>query len=129
MAKTVRLAMRAVMVMVAIVGVAALSADAQNSSQAQGQSPAAKQEVFCEGLSAGQLCPTGSSAVLRLDGAKKERWLAATRKYNQAVDAATKAFLADAKATLSPQEYASVEKWFDKNLNVLMNQQLFSGTR
>jgi len=127
MAKIVRLAMWVVMVTVAIVGVTALSADAQNSSQ--GQSSAAKQEVFCEGLSAGQLCPTGSSAVLRLDGAKKERWLAATKKYNQAVDAATKAFLADAKATLSPQDYASVEKWFDKNLNVLMNQQLFSGTR
>lgn len=112
-----------------VFGVALLSAEAQSSNPASSQSSTAKQEVFCEGMSAGQLCPTGSSAVLRLEGAKKERWLAATKKYNDAVDAATKTFLADAKTTLSPQEYASVEKWFDKNLNVLMNQQLLSPTR
>lgn len=115
-------------VIAAVMGIALLSAEAQNSSPTQSPS-AAKQEVFCEGLSAGQLCPTGSSAVLRLEGAKKERWLAATKKYNDAVDVATKTFLAEAKATLSPQEYASVEKWFDKNLNVLMNERLLSGTR
>lgn len=115
------------LVFVGVLYVGLLSAKAQDTKPTQTQ--AAKPEVFCEGMSAGQLCPTGSSAVLKLEGAKKERWLAATNKYNQAVDAATKAFLADAKATLTPQEYASVEKWFDKNLNVLMNQQLLAGTR
>lgn len=111
-----------------VLGIALLSVGGQNGASAQTQG-AVRQEVFCEGMSAGQLCPTGSSAVLRLEGAKKERWLAATKKYNDAVDAATKTFLAEAKTTLSPQEYASVEKWFDKNLNVLMNEGLLSSTR
>lgn len=127
MTKTVRTTIW--LVVVGIAAVAAASADAQSSTAAQNQNATARQEVFCEGMSAGQLCPTGSGAVLRLEGAKKERWLAAANKYNQAVDAATKAFLADAKTTLSPQEFAQVEKWFDKNLNVLMNQQLLSGAR
>ena len=95
---------------------------AQHSQQAQHQEP--ELEVFCSGLSAGQLCLHGSPNVLKLDGTKKERWVEAGRQYNKAVDTATKQLLAQAKTILSPEEYASVEKWFDKGLNVLLNQQL-----
>jgi hypothetical protein len=62
--------------------------------------------------------------VLKLVGTKKDRWIEAGRQYNKAVDTATKQLLAQAKTILSPEEYASVEKWFDKSLNMLLNQQL-----
>jgi hypothetical protein len=83
-----------------------------------------KREVFCEGLSAGQLCLSGTPSELKLDGTKKERWVEAGRQYNKSVDAATKQLLAQAKTILSPEEYARVEKWFDKGLNVVLNQVL-----
>ncbi len=83
-----------------------------------------KREVFCEGLSAGQLCLSGTPSELKLDGTKKERWVEAGRQYNKNVDAATKQLLAQAKTILSPEEYARVEKWFDKGLNVVLNQVL-----
>lgn len=60
--------------------------------------------------------------VLKLDGEKRQQWTGAARRYNQAVSAATKQLLADAKTTLSPEEFAKVERWFDKNLNLLLNQ-------
>lgn len=118
-----------VLVVGALVGAGVLSAQgqtrehqAQRNQQAQHNEP--EREVFCAGLSAGQLCLHGSPNVLKLDGAKKERWIEAGRQYNKSVDAATKQLLAQAKTILSPEEYASVEKWFDKGLNVLLNQQL-----
>lgn len=115
--------------MAAMIGAGVLAAQsqsrehqAQHNQQAKHQEP--ELEVFCSGLSAGQLCLHGSPNVLKLDDAKKERWTVAGRQYNKAVDTATKQFLADAKTFLSPEEYASVEKWFDKGLNAVLNQQL-----
>lgn len=117
------------LVVAALVGAGVLAAQsqtrehqAQHNQQAQHQEP--ELEVFCSGLSAGQLCLHGSLNVLKLDGTKKERWIQVGRQYNKAVDTATKQLLAQAKTILSPEEYASVEKWFDKGLNVLLNQQL-----
>src|SRR5712692_7641350 len=95
---------------------------AQHNRQAHHQEP--ELEVFCSGLSAGQLCLHGSPNVLKLDGAKKERWVEAGRQYNKSVDVATKQLLAQAKTILSPEEYASVEKWFNKGLNEVLNQVL-----
>lgn len=83
-----------------------------------------KREVFCEGLSAGQLCLSATPRELKLEGAKREQWVQAAREYNKSVDAATKQLLARSKTVLSPEEYARVEAWFDKGLNVVLNQVL-----
>jgi hypothetical protein len=95
---------------------------AQHKPQAQHQEP--EREIFCSHLSAGQLCLGGTPNVLKLDGAAKQRWTDAARRYNQAVDAATKQLLADAKTTLTPEQYATLQKWFDKGVNELLNQLL-----
>lgn len=101
-----------VLLLAALIGAGALVA----------QTP--KREVFCEGLSAGQLCLSATPRELKLDGAKKGQWVEAARQYNKSVDAATKQLLAQAKTILSAEEYARVEKWFDKGLNVVLNQVL-----
>lgn len=77
-------------------------------------------------MSTGQLCTPGTAAILRLEGAKRERWSAIARKYNQGVAAATKPFLEEAKATLSPQEFATVEKWFAHSVNEQLNAQVIA---
>lgn len=94
----------------------------------QHKESSAKQEIFCEGLSAGQLCLHGTVDVLKLDAAKQASWREAGQRYNKAVDAATKQFLADAKPILSPQDFVKVEKWFDKSVNGYINQQLLAST-
>lgn len=104
----------------ALVGASVL-AQSQQHSQQQARHQEPEREVFCSHLSAGQLCLGGTPSVLRLDDTKKERWLAAAREYNKSVDASTKQLLAQVKTILSPQEYATVEKWFDKGLNEVLN--------
>ena len=91
------------------------------SKEHQGQA-----EIFCLAKSAGQLCNHGSAEVLKLDTAKTARWNEAASQYNKAVDAATKQLLQEAKAMLSPEEFAKVEKWFDKSLNAQLNRQLLA---
>lgn len=87
--------------------------------------PAKKtQQIYCEGKSAGQLCGEGTVAALQLSGAKKAAWEQAVRRYNSAVEAATRQVLRDAEATLSPQELAVVKQWFAKGVNTRINQQL-----
>jgi hypothetical protein len=112
----------------ALIGAGILRAHSQTAGhQAQHQQPGHQEperEVFCSGLSAGQLCLHGTPNVLKLDGAKKDQWIQAARGYNKGVDASTKHLLAQAKKILSPEEYASVEKWFDKGLNPVLNQVL-----
>ncbi|MBI4657583.1 MAG: heavy-metal-associated domain-containing protein [Verrucomicrobia bacterium] len=91
--------------------------------------PAKKsQQIFCEGLSAGQLCGHGTVDALKLSGDKKVAWSDATKRYNMAVEAATKQLLKEAKETLSPEESAVVEKWFAKGVNAQINQQLAKET-
>jgi hypothetical protein len=77
-------------------------------------------------MSTGQLCTPGTAAILKLEGAKRDRWSAIARTYNQGVAAATKQFLADAKATLAPQEFAIVEKWFTPEVNEQLNRQVIA---
>lgn len=101
-----------VLVLAALVGAGVLAA----------QTP--KREVFCEGLSAGQLCLSAAPRELKLEGTKREQWVAAAREYNKTVDAATKQLLAQSKTILAPEEYAAVQKWFDEGLNVVLNQVL-----
>lgn len=96
---------------------------------AQGQAPKQQAEqkapeVFCDGLSTGQLCLSNAPKVLKLDDAQKQRWTEAARQYNKAVDAATKQFLEQSKPVLSPGQFASMQKWFDTGLNPVLNQVL-----
>src|SRR5262249_3067942 len=86
-------------------------------------------EVFCMSKSAGQLCMQGSADILKLDGAKRQRWNKAVRRYNETVDAATKQLLDEARELLSPEEYAKAEKWFDKSVNTQFNQALGANRR
>lgn len=107
-----------VLALAALVGTGALAAQAQT----QAQTP--KREVFCEGLSAGQVCIGGAARELKLEGAKLEQWRQVAREYNKSVDAATKQLLAQSKTMLTADEYAKVERWFDKGLNEVLNQVL-----
>ena len=96
---------------------------------AQGQAPKPQveqkaPEVFCDGLSPGQLCLSNAPKILKLDDAQKQRWTEAARQYNKAVDAATKQFLEQSKPILSPGQFASMQKWFDAGLNPVLNQVL-----
>ena len=93
---------------------------APSKQQAQPKEP--ELEVFCSGLSTGQLCLQAAPNVLRLNDAQKQRWTEAARQYNKAVDTATKQFLEQSKPILSPEQFASVQKWFDKGLNPVLNQ-------
>jgi hypothetical protein len=83
---------------------------------AQGQAPQQQAEqkapeVFCDGLSTGQLCLSNAPKVLKLDDAQEQRWTEAARQYNKAVDVTTKQFLEQSKPILSPwavREHAEV---------------------
>src|SRR5438128_2057028 len=74
-------------------------------------------EIFCPTMKTGQLCSHGTTEALQLSGAKADQWLAAVRKYNRAVDLATKQLQADAKTVLTPQQVAEVQRWFALGLN------------
>jgi len=96
---------------------------------AQGQAPKQQAEqkapeVFCDGLSTGQLCLSNAPKVLKLDDAQKQRWTDAARQYNKAVDAATRQFLEQSKPVLSPGQFTTMQKWFDMGLNPVLNQVL-----
>lgn len=96
-------------------------------AQGQAPRPQAEQkapEVFCDGLTTGQLCLSNAPTVLKLDEAQKKRWTEAARQYNKAVDAATKQFLEQSRPILSPGQFASMQKWFEAGLNPVLNQVL-----
>ncbi len=96
---------------------------------AQGQvtKPQAEQktpEVFCDGLTTGQVCVSNAPKVLKLDETQNQRWTEAARQYNKAIDAATKQFLEQSKPALSPEQFATLQKWFEAGLNPVLNQVL-----
>lgn len=111
----------AVLIMAILVGAGVLVAQGQTSKQ-QSQQKAPELEVFCAGLSTGQLCLSGAPNVLKLDDGQKQRWTEAARQYNKAVDAATKRFMEQSKPILSAEQFAMMQKWFDKGLNPVLNQ-------
>lgn len=80
--------------------------------------------IFCPTMKTGQLCSHGTADTLALSGAKRDAWIAAARRYNKAVDEATKQLQADAKALLTPAQRAEVERWFAQGLNPRINQLL-----
>ena len=59
--------------------------------------------IFCPAKSTGQLCNHGTADVLKLSGAKRDKWTEAANRYNRAVDAATKQLLEEAKSELCPR--------------------------
>jgi hypothetical protein len=81
-------------------------------------------EIFCPTMKTGQLCSHGSADTLGLAGVKREAWIAAARRYNKAVDEATKHLLSDADSLLTAEEKTEVERWFAKGLNPQINQLL-----
>src|SRR5262249_33244773 len=102
---------------------------AQTSERKAEPSQAAKSgsvEIFCVAKSAGQLCTHGSADILKLDGTKRQRWSKAVHRYNETVDAGKKQLLDEAREMLSPEEYAKVEKWFDKSAITQLNQALLA---
>ena len=67
--------------------------------------------------------------VLKLTDAQKQRWTEAARQYNKAIDGATKQFLEESKPILSPEQFASMQKWFEMGLNPVLNEVLSSKSR
>ena len=110
----------AALTLAALVSAGVVLAQSQASKQQAQKAP--EREVFCEGLSTGQLCLSGAPTVLKLDEAQKARWTDAAREYNKAVDAATKQFFEQSKPILSAEQLAAMHKWFDKGLNPVLNQ-------
>jgi hypothetical protein len=95
-------------------------------AQKQAASSAEPETIFCPTMKTGQLCSHGTADTLALAGAKREAWIAAARRYNKAVDEATKQLQAEAKTLLTPAERSEVERWFAKGLNPQINQLLMS---
>jgi hypothetical protein len=85
-------------------------------------------EIFCPTMKTGQLCSHGTTDALQLSGAKANQWLNAVRKYNEAVDAATKQLQNDAKTVLTAQQAAELQRWFAVGLNPEMNKILQQST-
>ena len=94
----------------------------QAASKQQAQHKEPELEVFCSGLSTGQLCLSGAPNVLKLTDTQKPRWTEAARQYNKAVDTATKQLLEQSKPILSPEQFATMQKWFETGLNPMLNQ-------
>ena len=86
-------------------------------------------EIFCPTLQTGQLCSHGTADALKLTGDKRDRWVAAARRYNAAVKTATARLLADSNGILTPEEQKLVETWFAKGLNPQINQLLAMGNK
>ncbi len=78
--------------------------------------------IFCPTMTTGQLCSHGTADALKLSGAKREGWVAAARRYNKAVEAATKQLQKDVKSSLTPEQAALVELWFAEGLNPEINR-------
>ncbi len=85
-------------------------------------------EIFCEGLGLGQFCLQKAPSVLGLTDAQAEAWTEAALRYNRAVDTAATQLVEESGAILSPDQLATLEQWFDKGLNVVLNQVLLATT-
>ena len=124
---TGRVVYGAVLMLATLVGAGVVVAQShpqehQAASKQQTQHKEPELEVFCSGLSTGQICLSGAPNVLKLDDAQKPRWTEAARQYNKAVDTATKQFMEQSKPILSSEQFATMQRWFDTGLNPMLNQ-------
>jgi hypothetical protein len=85
-------------------------------------------EVFCGTMKTGQLCSHGTTSLLGLSPEKSAAWLAAVRQYNKDVNSAIVALQAQAKANLSAEQVAEVNRWFAIGINPQINQLLASSS-
>lgn len=126
------LSLAAILVGVISLGIAQNASEHQSMQGMPGMSmPAATASdetpgVFCPTMKTGQLCSHGTSDLLKLTGADRDKWIAAVRRYDMAVDAATVQLQQDAKNLLTPEQSAEVERWFAKGLNPEINKILLS---
>jgi hypothetical protein len=112
---------------VVVVGVLALVAlEAQQRPEEHQHDAEKAQEIFCSTMTTGQLCSHGTADALQMSGAKRDEWLAAVRRYNKAVEDATKQLQVEAKTVLTPQQLTEVNRWFAVGLNPQINQVLAS---
>lgn len=110
-------------VLVAVVLAAGVTLWAQEKAgQQAGQKRSSEGLVFCPKKTAGQLCNQGIADTLKLSGPKREQWTAIANRFNKNVEAATQELLKEAKAVLSPEEFAQVETWLDKARNAELNK-------
>jgi hypothetical protein len=103
--------------------IGALHAQEHNAGSQDQATTSHAPEIFCDRMNTGQLC-SGNAQMFSLKGAQKERYEEALNKYNNAVAAAQKQFLADAKdkAGLSEEQVALAKTWFDVGLNPEINK-------
>ena len=104
-----------------------LSAQKHSDMKHEKSSPAktaaaATPTIFCPTMETGQLCSHGTADALKLSGEKRERWVEAARRYNKAVQAATKQLKEDVKTSLTPLELELVQLWFAEGLNPQINR-------
>lgn len=122
MLTTVRLGLAVV-----VVGLSLATLDARQASaarQSTGTAPAP--EVFCNGMQAGTLCPTGTVSVLKLSGPKVQQWMDLINKYNNAVEAASRDLKKEAMGVLTPAQIEELDRWMDKGINPEVNRILAS---
>jgi hypothetical protein len=86
-------------------------------------------EVFCPVMRTGQLCSDGTTATLKVTEAQSAQWHVAVRRYNKAVDEATKQLQADAKTVLTPEQVAQVDRWFAVGLNPEINKLIYASEK
>jgi len=105
----------------------ALSQEHDHSRPAAGAAGGSSQEigVFCPTMKTGQLCSRGTANIFGFKDDKAEQWMALSRKYNKAVNAATLELFKDAEAVLSPDQLRQLKAWFDVGLNPQMNELLY----
>jgi hypothetical protein len=86
--------------------------------------PTEPQEIFCATMKTGLLCTWGTTSALGLTSEKRTAWLKAVNNYNRAVNQATGALQAEARAVLSPTQMAEVDRWFGSGMNAKINELL-----
>ena len=100
--------------------------DHDHSAHANQSNPSAaradERDIFCPTMKTGQLCSNGTTNVLGVTGENQQKWMALTRKYNKAVDAATLELFKDAEGVLNPAQLAQLKAWFAVGLNPQINQ-------
>ncbi|MBI2817062.1 MAG: hypothetical protein HYX72_08985 [Acidobacteria bacterium] len=92
-----------------------------------GKSSSSNEEigVFCGTMKVGQMCSHGTANIFGFKDEKADQWMALSRKYNKAVDAATLELFKDAESVLTPEQLKQLKDWFAVGLNPQINELLY----